>query len=134
MSKTSDTKKLPAAGTKTPTVFGEGQWQDAVDRRFVWCKNSGDYLIAKFCGLRREVEGEDVRNIVDIDLISHNLTMEQASNINCCMYCKGNLYRRLASLGLKTGDTVKITFNGKMLKKTAYGQVECNDFSVAVKL
>ena len=116
-----------------PPAAPADKWEEAVDRRFVWEKNIGDFVIAKFCGLRAVEEDGEIRRILDLDLLDHNLTMEQAKAPHCCMYCKGNLFRRLSGLDLNAGDTVKIVYNGKVPGKSAYGNIEMHDFSVSVK-
>ena len=127
-------KQTEQLGKMAPAADALEKWIAAADRRFVWLPNVEDFVVATFVNLRSVEEDGELRRVLDIDLIEHNLTMEQAKNINCCMYCKGNLYRRLSSLGLKQGEKLKIVYNGKKPGKSAYGNIEMHDFSVYVAL
>jgi hypothetical protein len=125
--------KTAELGKAAPVGGALDTWIAATDRRFVWLPNVEDYVEATFINLRSVEEDGEVRRVLDLDLLKHNLTMEQARNVNCCMYCKGTLYRRLCNLGLKAGEIIKIVYNGKKPVKSAYGNIEMHDFSVFVK-
>jgi len=123
--------KNPAAVTQYKGSPAE-KWEEAVDRRFIWLPNTGDFVCGLFCGVRVEsYDGED-KKILDIDPLEHNLTIEQAKEKHCSMFFKGNLYRRVMSLSPKPGDKLEITFEGKVQRSTKYGDREENQFRVRI--